>query len=409
MMSFRTDVSAVLLVVTSVLSAALCLSTACSRAPKVEWRRHYGGEGLQSGHGVKVTYDGGYILTGCTQVNKDRDWDVLVLRTNRDGDTLWTRVYGSSNDEYGYNVLGAATGDYVVAGYAKSGSGESGQIYVWLLRLDADGDSLWTRTYTGHDGRPLSLGAAIQTRDGGYAIVGSAKGPSERHTRMHVIKTDELGHPLWSASYGDSNWSSGRDITETSDGGFALTGTTPMVPGAYPQICLTRIGSEGELIFSKTYGPEGVSHGFSCLETKEHRFLICGTTHWKGDNRILLILTDSNGDALWTREYTLGKKYFTPDSQLNRAWAIASPPDGFTVYGVALKQGRGVDPQKIVFLIEVDFQGRVRWTRYLEEPNHWLYVSLDRGSSGEYILGGSTFISRSLLGGQAQLIKLGAE
>jgi len=401
-----------LLILELVLMTVLCLPIACSRAPRVEWSRHYGGEGEQIGLGVAATSDGGYILAGSTDVNERKGRNALVLRTDHRGDTLWMRAYGTSDDEYAYAVFEAADGGYVVAGNTLPSSKETGQMYVWLMRLSEDGDSLWTRTYMGPEGHSFQLGSVIATKDGGYAMVGPAQSLSEKNVRAYVIKTDELGFPVWSVSCVDSNLGSGRDIAEISSGGYILTGNTPFVRGAaLPQISLTRIGVAGDLVFSKTYRPwpTGVCHGRSCLETKEHRFLVCATVRREGDGKVLLILTDGDGEVIWTREYSLSSKHFTPDSQLHSAWAKASPPDGFTVYGTGLRQGRGIDSEKIVFLIEVDSQGEVRWTKYLRESNYWYYASLDRGANGEYILGGTTFVSRSPLGGQAQIITLSGD
>src|SRR5262249_31475757 len=91
-------------------------------------------------------------------------------------DTLWTHHYGAQGQENGYSVWQTTDGGYVMGGV-----GYGGAANMWLVRANANGDSLWSRTFhtgTG-DSRCYSL---QQTTDGGYILAGIAYVGSQSYT-----------------------------------------------------------------------------------------------------------------------------------------------------------------------------------------------------------------------------------
>jgi hypothetical protein len=79
------------------------------------------------------------------------------------------RTYGGSGDDVGSYVLQATDGGYIVTGWTESWS-KAGQYDAFLMKTDANGDTLWLRTYGGED---CDYGNCVQhTSDGGYVITG---------------------------------------------------------------------------------------------------------------------------------------------------------------------------------------------------------------------------------------------
>ena len=133
-----------------------------------DWIKTYGGEGEDLGYCVIETKDGGYLITGCTR-SFGAGWNnVWLIKTDAKGDTLWTRTYGGDYDDWGYCVIETRDGGYLMTG----GTYESDIIPsdVWLIKTDSNGDTLWTRTYGGdYDDWGYCV---IETRDGGYLMTG---------------------------------------------------------------------------------------------------------------------------------------------------------------------------------------------------------------------------------------------
>jgi len=155
----------------TVLLGLFLVSTAIADPGDTLWTRTYGGSFPDVGKCVQQTSDGGYILAGWTMSFGAGNYDFWLLKTNANGDTLWTRTYGGESYDYGYSVQQTTDGGYIIAGYTKSFG--AGNYDFWLLKTDANGDTLWTRTYGGSE---IDYSHSVQqTADGGYIITGYTK------------------------------------------------------------------------------------------------------------------------------------------------------------------------------------------------------------------------------------------
>ena len=62
-----------------------------------QWSQTYGGTtNLTTGNNIALTKDGGYIIAGFTQGLYSAAKQIYVAKTNKNGDTLWTRTYGDT-------------------------------------------------------------------------------------------------------------------------------------------------------------------------------------------------------------------------------------------------------------------------------------------------------------------------
>jgi hypothetical protein len=132
--------------------------------------------------------DGGYIIVGYNS-----DVDVYLVKTDSEGNTLWTRTFGGADEDVGNSVQQTVDGGYIIAGWTQSFG--AGRHAVYLIKTNAYGDTLWTRTYGGTTG---DWGNSVQqTSDGGYVIAGYtySLGPgTPDYDNVYLIKTDSLGN-----------------------------------------------------------------------------------------------------------------------------------------------------------------------------------------------------------------------
>jgi hypothetical protein len=97
------------------------------------WTRNYGGSERDYGRSVQQTNDGGYIIAGDTKSFGAGDYDIYLIKTDGNGDSIWTKTYGGLNNDCGYSIQQTSDGGYIVAGYTESfGAGYSD---VWLLKI----------------------------------------------------------------------------------------------------------------------------------------------------------------------------------------------------------------------------------------------------------------------------------
>ncbi|MEA3311256.1 MAG: T9SS type A sorting domain-containing protein, partial [candidate division WOR-3 bacterium] len=187
---------------------------------RVVWVREYGGEGLQKGASLQLTSDGGYIITG------DIGSNVGLLKTDVDGDSLWTRVYRMGAEELATRsncVQETSDGGYIISGITNWSFGIA-PCDLFILKTDSVGDSLWAHIYGGTNRRFRT--SICQTPDGGYIIAGT-KGCSDSTSVAWLLKTDEQGDTLWTRTFGSAwNRDDGNCVQVTSDSGYIITGCT---------------------------------------------------------------------------------------------------------------------------------------------------------------------------------------
>lgn len=145
-----------------------------------EWNRWYGG-GLAWG---VIAVGDGFVVGG----DKQEDWhyDFLLIKTNSDGDTLWTRTYGGVGNEEAYSLAQTNDGGYVLAGYTDSYGAGGKDFYV--VRTDGEGNVLWTKTLggTGDD----VCRSIQQTTDGGYILAGYTTSFGSGNNDWWIIKLE---------------------------------------------------------------------------------------------------------------------------------------------------------------------------------------------------------------------------
>ena len=169
----------------SVMSDVYLIKT--DAAGETLWSRTYGIPNNDRGYSVQQTADRGYIVAGCSDVYQEGE-DVYLVRTNQTGDTLWTRVYGSYEDQEGRSVRQTHDGGFIVAGWNKAGAGGKD---AYLIKTDANGNEQWSRTYGGTSDDVAS--SVEPTRDGGYIVAGTTSSFGAGWADAWLIKTDANG------------------------------------------------------------------------------------------------------------------------------------------------------------------------------------------------------------------------
>lgn len=185
--------------------ACLFISTpSTASAPDTLWTRTYGGSAPDAGYSVQQTSDGGFIIAGCTYSFGEGDDDIYLVRTDSLGDTLWTRVYGGTSDDAGFSVRQTSDDGFIIVGGTVSFG--AGDVDVYLIRTDANGTPLWTKTFGGTD---FDNGWSVkQTTDGGFILVGgtiSFGAGDSGYADVYLIRTDSLGDSMWTKTFGGNN------------------------------------------------------------------------------------------------------------------------------------------------------------------------------------------------------------
>jgi hypothetical protein len=160
---------------------------------------------------------------------------VWIVKIDSNGDTLWTRVYGNNLEDVGYGVCSTSDGGYIVTGYI-NGTGQWTAGDLWLLKTDANGDTLWAKVY-GTGGEDFGFDV-YETPDGGYVIAGRYAND------MWLLRTDASGDTIWTMKYGGSGVESALALSMTSDGGYIIGGYTGSFGNGANDVYLIKIGPD---------------------------------------------------------------------------------------------------------------------------------------------------------------------
>ena len=191
---------------------SLILGLAFSCYAQQTWERNYGGVDTDYGWSVQQTFDGGYIIAGYTN-SFGSSFQVYLVKTDASGDTLWTRTYGAADNDYGYSVRQTRDCGYIVAG----GLGAD----VWLINDRCRRGYALDRTYGGLD---YDIGRSVQqTQDWGYIIAGNTYSFGNAG-QVYLVKTDAAGDTLWTRTYGGPADDHGLSVEQTQDSGYVVAG-----------------------------------------------------------------------------------------------------------------------------------------------------------------------------------------
>jgi len=263
------------------------------------WTKKYGGTYWDEGHDVLETEDNGFLVLGSTDRYGPNGDEVYLLKTDRNGDTLWTKKYGRYESDFGYSILKTNDNGYIIAGDTYSlEQGWDGSSEAYIIRIDSLGNFIWDKLYSG-----ISSAKQIIQAPGGYIFVGSG---GQGNSDFQIFKIDSYGDTLWTKAYGDSFDNRARGILKTDDHGFIITGDTDYLGpfGLEENILIIKVDSSGNLLWEKEYNMSYADIPKSIQSTKDGGYIIAGLTITPDKySQALLMKLDENGDSLWTRTF----------------------------------------------------------------------------------------------------------
>ena len=279
---------------------------------------------------------------------------------------VWEIIYGGPNDDIATSLIQTSDGGFALAG-STSSFGAGGEDF-WLVKTDAQGNIQWNKTYGGANDDVATC--LIATSDGGFAIVGTTD-----YTHTLVVKTDANGNVVWSEVLAQGE---ALAIVETSDKGFAICGSTSGSVAGW----LAKIDSFGNLVYSKSLGP-GFSALCSLVETSDGGFALAGDVLQLSpviQEDFWLVKTDSSGNVIWNQTYG-------GTNNENADKIIQTSDAGFALAGT-LSLSQTDSP---LWLVKTDSSGNMEWNQtFLDADTSGDYCSVIETVNGGFALAAGT-------------------
>jgi hypothetical protein len=339
----------------------------------------FGGPKIDAGSSVQQTIDGGYIILGITESYGAGDEDVWLIKTDSTGNKTWDKTFGGTGEDFGNSVQQTSDGGYIITGRTESyGNGESD---VWLIKIDADGNKLWDKTfgYNNYD----SGSEVRQTSDGGYIIAGVINSNGGGRSDIWVIKTDNDGNMIWNKTFNGNGHPISHDygtaLDLTSDGCYIVLGGTftSDETNGY-DVWLIKIDADGNILWDNKIGETDCEFGWSVQQTTDDGYIITGVdSYGVSGEKVWLIKTDGAGNVTWDEKYS--------GSESARGASVQQTSDGgYIIAGYTYKGSSRYD----ALLIKTDDSGAQEWSKIFGGIYTDVAVSVRQTADGGYILTG---------------------
>ena len=258
------------------------------------WTREYGGFSRDVGYHLDITSDGGFIMIGATEDVSTGVSDIFIVKTDADGEVLWTRTHGGSGNDVGTYIAETSYG-YIYSGYTSSFSqpGQSNS-NIFIAKTNTVGRVTFPYTY-GSSGNDTGK-SVIPVPGEGYVILGTTTNPSTNTKSIFLsLVGDDISRPVWTKTFGgDINHVAGS-LKRATDGSFIITGTQEL-SSANHSIFLLKVDRDGNQLFYKTYGGTGRQRGEAVDFTQDGGYIITGSNELGGNSMITLIKTKAGGE-----------------------------------------------------------------------------------------------------------------
>lgn len=263
----------------------------------LQWQKSLGGSNDEAAQSVRQTTDGGYIIAGfATSYNGDvtsgnagyRDY--WVIKLNASGNLQWEKTYGGGFEDVAFSIEQTTDGGYIIGGYSSSidniVTGNHGSTDYWIVKINATGTLQWQKSLGGSG---IDKAYSVkQTSDGGYIVMGESISNDGDVTGSHgnydywLVKLSPAGNLQWQKTYGGSLYDRGRDVSQTTDGGYIMIGISFPVNiegttsnGANDYLII-KTDALGSMEWLQTYGGLQDDYATTIKQTLDGGYILCG-------------------------------------------------------------------------------------------------------------------------------------
>jgi hypothetical protein len=368
----KTIVLLCIIAVTTLLSAQV--------APDTLWTRTFDRGDDDKAYSVQQTTDGGYIMVGRTKSYGDLNYDAWLIKTDENGDTLWTKIFGDYYIDEAYVVRQTSDSGYIIGGMSTQ-FGWAGE--GWLIKTDNQGNVEWQHGYHAEGTTTADwdyIYDIVITEDGSFVTTGFTGMLGYSHQGW-VLKTDSNGNIIWNQNYGGLYWDRLFKIRPTSDGSFIVAGDKHVsYSGVYKQDgWLMKISASGDSLWSSTFGGSEYDLFRALCVNDDGTIVIGGQTESYGTSgyEAWLVKTDVDGNQIWNNTYGQGELHSVIETPYNRNVVGGGTFFSATAYDA--------------WFFSIDCNGDVLWDELICATDlDDIIDSFERTSDGGYILGGRT-------------------
>jgi hypothetical protein len=271
------------------------------------WCQNFGYPGSDQAQNIIETREGDLMVTGFFDVsasggqgNDDREnsgtlhgvGEYWGIKLDADGQFFWKRYFGGSNNDRSYNVMQTNDGGFVLIGSSESDdfdiTDSKGSYDYWAVKLSAEGDLEWTRSFGGSE---IDIAYDIATTlDGNFLIVGDARSNDQDvstnygNADIWLVAIDPQGNLIWEKSLGGSMFDSAKDLLPMNDNLYCVTGSSRSndvdvtTNNGENDAWTVVVDAQGTIIFEVAIGGSSLDFSEGAAQGVDGALLIVGNT-----------------------------------------------------------------------------------------------------------------------------------
>jgi hypothetical protein len=357
-----------------------------------------------------------FILISCQKKGVS---DSISEKTSKGGvgSVFWSKTYGGAYGDVSSTVVPTGDGGYLAIGgtmYGASGPGGAMFSDGLVIKVDANGNKVWQKTYGGSYADELTSAAA--TPDGGYILAGSSSSQDGDIVNFHgmqdmwVMKINASGDKVWSKTFGGNQDDIAYAVLPVADG-YIVAGTTKSSDGdvhlqhGVLDAWVIKLGMNGNLLWEKTFGGSGYDMANGLVKASGNTYLFAGSSDSNdqdvqgghGNNDAWVVQFDGNGNLI--QQKTFGGSKFDAVSAIK-----ATVDKGYILAGRTMSEDTGggtLHGEMNGWAMKLDGNLNVLWQSVIGGNTVDQFEAVTEGADGSYLLAGNTSSSDLGVGGLA--------
>jgi len=252
-----------------------------------QWEEYYGGHHNDLGHKFIFTKDGGFAMAGFNR-SIDDFGDAYLVKADKDGKMIWENHFGDRFVDHAFDVVETDAGNFIVVGTKGGFFNPTSTDFlnhdadIYIIKTNANGEKLWEKTYGGqaHDWAK----EIIKAPGGGYYVCGSTQSVGAGSFDFFLMKIDADGNELWFKTYGGKDFDYGESVGVSKDNNLYILGSSASYSDNFKtDFLLLKLDLDGEKIREKQFGGTGSDYAAAMVCTPDSG---CAFTGWTDSGEI---------------------------------------------------------------------------------------------------------------------------
>jgi hypothetical protein len=261
----------------------------------VIWHKTCGGTDWDFAYDNTILANGDAFITGSTYSAGNGNQDGFILYLDNNGDSLWIKTVGGTEDDVLRRSILTTDNFLVSTGYKTNATNDRD---IYLVKMNVSGDTIWTKTFGGTlDDEGFDV---KETPSGGYLVVGKI-GDASNGTEGYYFETDTAGIMKWNQTYGGSGEEEFHCVAIKNNQSrfFVARETNSFGSGEYDfGINLLNLPG-GWYNGGNTYGSTMTERPYDMIYTSNNRILTVGYSDFPYDNQnVMAVMMDTTFGSL---------------------------------------------------------------------------------------------------------------